>query len=211
MNPNVQESIGQFVDNAGIVYILIRGDMPAISSHKLILHTNGTVYIKGITPDRWIQEIQRTICTSRVAEPVLRSQTRQLENTSESDSHGAQDKAETPGWTEDSEDRLHIHDGLDPPYSEYTVGRTRKESNSQRTEHRCSVTNRTSQSKYAHCRVDASLWLLVKYKPKASIMVPDFTISLYGSSCNSLFKVANFLIFFFCLLLSIPSCGGDFN
>ena len=43
-------------------------------------------------------------------------------------------------------------------------------------------------------------------RPEAMLIIPNFAIYMYSSSCNSLFLVSFSLIFFLYLFLGIPSC-----
>ena len=49
-------------------------------------------------------------------------------------------------------------------------------------------------------------FFLILYEwPEASLIVPDFPISVYGSSCNYLFLASYFLLFFIYRLLDVPT------
>ena len=50
---------------------------------------------------------------------------------------------------------------------------------------------------------------LLEKLPEAGLIVPDFTIYLYSSSCNSPFMVSFSLLFFLHFYLGIPCCIED--
>ena len=70
------------------------------------------------------------------------------------------------------------------------------------------ICQQTIVNKYEHLFCLLCLWILIELCwLEASLIVPDFTFAVYGSSCN--FVVSFSLLFFLYLFHGIPSCRGE--
>ena len=70
------------------------------------------------------------------------------------------------------------------------------------------ICQQTIVNKYEHLFCLLCLWILIELCwLEASLIVPDFTFAVYGSSCN--FVVSFSLLFFLYLFHCIPSCRGE--
>ena len=71
--------------------------------------------------------------------------------------------------------------------------------------------HRWASSRPAECRAPGSTAPSRRYPSEASLIVPDVTNSLYGSSCNLLFLVSLFPLFMPYLYFDIPSDQAGFR